>query len=388
MQFQEYFEFHDRTKLVYGPGTIKQAGREARLLGGARAVLITDGVIHGLGFPNTIIKSLEDAGIEVVLVRDDVPQDSSVTIITETSAEAKARGADVCIGIGGGSVLDTMKMVNLLITEGGDLLKNHQGAYIQERPLKPMIAIPTTAGTGSEVTFAAMVKDHDSSMKLSFVSHFFAPNVSILDPNVTLSMPKQITASTGIDALTHGIESLTSTQATPITEALSAGSIGAVHACLPVAVENGGDVEARGRMLTASCQAGLAIANSFVGVVHGVAHSIGGIAGVPHGLANSLMLPVCMEWNMEYSLDKYAIAAHAMGVAPTGDARADATAGIQKVRDLISRLGLPVRLSEVGVTEDQLDAIADLTLGDGAVYTNPRPVEDTAEVLELLKKAF
>ena len=147
-------------------------------------------------------------------------------------------------------------------------------------------------------------------------------------------------------------------------------------------------MEARGRMLTASCQAGLAIANSFVGIVHGVAHSIGGIAGVPHGLANSLMLPVCMEWNMEYCLDKYAIAAYAMGVAPTGDARADAIAGIQKVRDLIFSLGLPTRLSEAGVTQDQLEAIADLTMGDGAVYTNPRPVEDPAEVLELLKKVF
>ncbi len=125
MPLQEYFEFHDKTKLVYGPGTIDQAGTEAKLIGGTKAVLITDDVIRGLGFPDTVIESFEDAGIDVVLVRDDIPQDSNVGIITETSSQAKTKGVDLCVGIGGGSVLDTMKMVNLLLTEGGDLLKDH-----------------------------------------------------------------------------------------------------------------------------------------------------------------------------------------------------------------------------------------------------------------------
>ncbi len=251
-----------------------------------------------------------------------------------------------------------------------------------------MIAIPTTAGTGSEVTFAAVIKDHDSNMKVSYVSHFFAPNVAILDPNVTLSMPPNITAFTGMDALTHVIESLHSTESTPITDALSAGAIRSINTNLPIAVENGKDVEARGRMLIASCTAGLAFANSLVGIVHGIAHSIGGIAGVPHGLANSIMLPVCMEWNLDHCPEKYAISAHAMGVVPTGNAKADAVAGIQKVRELIAKIGLPTNLSEVGVTADQFEPIADLTMGDGTIYTNPRPVEDPADVVELLKKVF
>ena len=190
MALPEYFEFHDRTKLIYGQGAIAQTGDEAKLLGGTKAALITDSIISKLGFADTVKKSLEDAGVEVVLVRDDIPQDSDVGIITGTAAQAKAAGADICVGIGGGSVLDTMKMVTLILTEGGDLLEDHQGAYIQQRPLLPMIAIPTTAGTGSEVTFAAVVKDHDANMKIAYVSHYFAPNAGILDPNVTLTMPK------------------------------------------------------------------------------------------------------------------------------------------------------------------------------------------------------
>jgi len=388
MPLTEYFEFHDRTKMIYGPDTLNQVGEEAVKLGGKKALIVTDEVIRKLGYPDAAAKSLEAEGVEVVLIRDDVPQDSDATLINDIAGEAKDKGADFCIGIGGGSALDTMKMSNLILTEGGDLLMDHQGAYIQERPLNPMIAVPTTAGTGSEVTFAAVIKDRDADMKLGFVSHFFAPNTAILDPNLTLSMPKSVTAGTGMDALTHAIESLHSTESTPVTDAIAVGAIRLINEFLPVVMENGEDVEARGQMLIASSLAGLAFANAMVGIVHGTAHSIGGIAGVPHGLANSIMLPWSLEYNLDYCPVKYAMMAHALGVPPGGDARADAVEGIAKVRELIGKLGIPVKLSDAGVREDQLEAIADLTMGDGTIFTNPRPVEDPAEVLELLKKAF
>ena len=388
MPMPEYFEFHDRTKVVYGVDTLSQVGEESEKLGGKRALIVTDKVIAGLGYPEAIVKSLSSSGIETPLVFDDVPQDSDAAVIARAADAARDAGVDFCIGVGGGSALDSMKMTALILTEGGDLMNDHQGAYIQERPLIPMIAIPTTAGTGSEVTFAAVIKDREMNMKVGFVSHFFAPNVAILDPKLTVSMPPKITAGTGMDALTHAIESLHSTQASPMSDALAVGAIRDIYRHLPQAIESPRDLESRGRMLSASCIAGIAFSNSLVGIVHGIAHSIGGIAGVPHGLANSLMLPWCLEWNLDACPEKYAMMAHALGIKPTKDMHADAAAGIDRVRILISKTGLPTKLRDAGVTEEHLEGIANLTMGDGSIFTNPRPVEDPEEVLALLKKAF
>lgn len=389
MALKEYFEFHDRTKVIFGAGTLEQAGREAARLGGTRALVVTDGIIRGLGFADAAAKSLTDAGVEVTRIFDEVPQDSGVEMIQSLYEELKEQGgADVTVAVGGGSVLDTAKLVNLLLSEGGDLMKDHQGAYLQARPLKPLIAAPTTAGTGSEVTFAAVAKDHANHVKVGFVSHYFAPDVALLDPKLTLSMPPSVTAATGMDALTHALESLVSSESEPVAEALACGAIRRINTWLPVAVADGGNIEARGEMLIASMVAGLAFTNTFVGIVHAIAHSMGGVAGVPHGLANSLILPYGMEFNIDFCADKYALAAYSMGVAPGGDERADAEAAIAKVRDLIGKIGLPVKLSEAGVAEDQLDEIAMTTMGDGALFTNPRFPEDYTEVLELLKKAF
>ncbi|HOC94169.1 MAG TPA: iron-containing alcohol dehydrogenase [bacterium] len=388
MALAEYFQFLDRTKVIYGPGTLESAGDEVRLLGGTKALIVTDAIIRKLGYVDTAISSLKSAGVEVVAIIDDVPQDSGAQYIQNIYEKVKGAAPDVCVGIGGGSVIDTLKMVALLLKEGGDLLADHQGAYVQERPITPMLIVPTTAGTGSEITFAAVIKDHEAGMKLSYVSHYFGPNTAILDPMVTLSMPPKITAFTGMDALTHAVETLVSTEANPVTESLALGAIRMINKWLPVAVKDGENVEARGQMLLASCMAGLAFANSLVGIVHAVAHSVGAVAGVPHGLANSILLPWCMEFNVDAAAEKFALAAQAMGVALTGDDRADALAGVEKVRALVAQTGLPIKLSDVGVSEDSFEDIAALTMGDGSLFTNPRPVEDMEEVVELLKKAF
>ncbi len=388
MKLPEYFEFHDRTKVIYGQGTIKQTGEEAQKLAGTKALVVTDQPIKKLGFADTAAASLDKSGIETALLIDDVPQDSDADMINDIAARAKAAGVDICIAVGGGSVIDTTKMSNLILSEGGDLLADHQGTFLQSRPLGPMIAVPTTAGTGSEVTFAAVIKSKAQNMKVSFVSHFFAPNTAILDPEVTLTLPPTLTAGTGMDAFTHAVESLHSLQSQPIADALAADAVRRIYEYLPKAVEDGSNIDARGQMLIASCIAGLAFSNALVGIVHGIAHSVGAIAGVPHGLANSIILPYGMEFNIDFCAERYAIAARAMGVPPSGDAMRDAGAAIDKTRELIAAVGLPTKLSEVGVREDQLDSIADLTLGDGTVFTNPRMVCDTDEVLEILKKAF
>lgn len=388
MPLPEYFEFQDRTKMIFGEKTIDQVGDEAALLGGTKALIVTDAVVGKLGFVERITKSLKSAGIEAVMVFDEVPVDSDAAVVQKVYAEASEKGADITIAIGGGSVIDTAKGINILLTEGGDLMNDYQGAYLLQNPLKPFIVVPTTAGTGSEVTFAAVIKDRAQHLKISFISPFMAPNVAILDPEVTRKMPKGLTASTGMDALTHAIESMHSMTSEPVADALAFGAIRMIAKWLPKSVADGNDLEARGRMLIASSIAGLAFTNALVGIVHGIAHSLGGVCNVPHGVANSILLPWCMEWNLDYCTEQYAEVAHAMGIADSGDARADAVAGIAAVRKLTRDIGMPQTLRDVGVKEEDLPAVSETTLGDGSVVTNPRPVEDASEVLEILKRVF
>jgi alcohol dehydrogenase class IV len=388
MALPEYFEFQCRTKIKCGMDVIDEIGAEARLLGGARAVIVTDKVVRGLGFVDRMARSLAHEGVDVVHVFDDVPVDSDVNVCQRAHGIAREKGADITIAHGGGSALDTAKGMNILLSEGGDLVEDHQGAGLLTRPLKPLIAVPTTAGTGSEVTFAAVIKDPAENIKLSFYSPYLSPDTAILDPAVTQKMPPGLTAATGLDALTHCIECTVSTMASPITSALAFGAIRDIAKHLRRAVADGDDMEARGHMLVAACTAGLAFANALCGIVHGIAHSVGAISHVPHGVANAILLPWCMEWNLDHALEQYADIALAMGASPRHDARATALEGIALVRALCADIGLPQTLSQAGVQKADLAHISDITLGDGSVVTNPRPVEDEAHVLEILEKAF
>ena len=388
MPLPEYFTFQTRTKIVFGENVLDQVGTEAELLGGTKAIIVTDKIVRGLGFADRIKQSLEDAGLEVVDIFDDVPVDSDLEVCKKLYETAKSKGADITIAHGGGSVIDTAKGANILLTEGGDLREDHQGAYLLTRPLKPMIAVPTTAGTGSEITFAAVIKDNEDNLKLSFVSEYMGPDVAVLDPEVTMKMPPGLTAGTGMDALTHCIETLVSTMSDPVTDALALGGIRMISENLRTAVNQGDDVDARGNMLIAATIAGLAFANSLCGIVHAISHSVGATSHVPHGVANAILLPWCMEYNLDFCEKEYAQAAHAMGVPDSGDARADALMGIEEVRRLNADIGMPPTLSAVGVKEEDLVHISEISMGDGSMVTNPRPVEDDAEVLDILKKCF
>ena len=388
MPLPEFFQFQMPTTVMFEIGAASQTGLEAKKLGGTKALLVTDKIIRGLGLPDKIIAGLDDAGVEIALVVDDVPQDSDADLVARIHRHAADNGADICVAVGGGSVIDTTKMVNLLLTEGGDLMKDHQGAYIQQRPIGPMIAIPTTAGTGSEVTFAAVIKDAVNKMKVIFVSQHFAPDVAILDPETNVSMPPGVTAGTGMDALTHAIEALYSVQAQPLSDGLALSAIRLISRSLPVAVQDGKDIAARADMLLAACAAGIAFTNAPLGVVHALAHSIGGIAGTPHGLANAVILPWGMEFNFDTSYEKYALAAHAMGLPSSGDHKKDAVAVIDRVREINEQCGIPSKLSEVGVSRDMFEDIAMTSLGDACVFTNPRPLESHEDFLQVLEKAF
>lgn len=389
MIIPEYFEFQDRTKIVFALDAIDEVGKEAAKIGAKKIMYVTGSTARKLGFLDRMEAALKEQKIDVVATFDGIPENSEAEFVEKGRTMAEESGADMIITIGGGSILDTAKGINVLFSLGGNLLDDYQGANLITQPLKPMIAIPTTAGSASEVTFAAVILDKSENMKLAFLSPYMAPSVAILDPKVTVSMPPKLTASTGMDALTHAIEAMHSTSRTPISNALSVYAIKMIMDNLKEATDNGENLDARSNMLIASTIAGLSFSNALVGIVHALAHAAGGIAHVPHGIANSIFLPHGMEFNLESCPDVYAEVAQAMGLDVAGLSDIDAgRKAIEAVAQLTKDIGLPQKLSEVGVKEDQLETIAEFTLMDGSLVTNPREAFDPEEFLGILKKAF
>jgi alcohol dehydrogenase len=297
---------------------------------------------------------------------------------------ARERGADIIVAVGGGSVIDTAKAMRILLTEGGRL-HDYEGYNVLTRQLIPMIAIPTTAGTGSEVTAWAIIRDEVARMKLSFSSIYLAPDLAILDPQMTLSLPPELTAATGIHALVHAIESFVGSNANPISDTLALQAIDMISNNLRDATYDGSDIEPRGQMLIASCIAGMAFAGGGgLGIVHALAYAIGGAFEVHHGTANAILLPYGMQFNSLAVPNRFARIARAMGVNSGGRPEEDVIAdGIDAVRLLTVDCALPTRLRDVGVPEDALPALAETALGDVALLTNPRRAtyEDALEII-------
>jgi len=383
----ELFEYQTRTRVVYGPGIVKDIGFEASKLGGTKAVIVTDRVLRSIGLVDRVVRGLEESGVELAGIYDDVPPNSEVGVVERGAQYARGQGCDVLIAVGGGSVIDTAKGMDVLLTLGGSLL-DYQGVGVVTQPLLPLIAMPTTAGTGSEVTLAAVIKDDASGLKLEFNSPYMMPNVAVLDPEMTITLPPMLTAATGMDALTHAIEAYVSNQAEPITDALGIHAIRMIAQALPAAVKNAGDLEARGEMLLAACIAGLSFSNALCGIVHAMAHACGGRYGVPHGVANSILLPYGMEFNLDFCPERFADIAVAMSAATKrASVQRAARLSVAAVRKLSADIGLPRRLRDVGVKADGIPQLAEDALADAMMISNPRPAE-LPDVIQLLKRAY
>lgn len=381
----EFFEFLLRPRVLYKAGLVRELGPEVSRMG-SRALIVADRGVVVAGLLDQPRAGL-DGSVEVVGLFDDVPANSSVAVVERGAAFAREHGADVIVAVGGGSPIDTAKCMRILLGEGGQL-HDYQGYNLLERPLVPMIAIPTTAGTGSEVTPFAVIRDEQAHLKLTFSSPFLAPELAVLDPEMTRTLPQRLTAATGMDALTHAIESFVSSEANPISESLGIYAIDVISNNLRAATHQGEDLEARGQMLVASCMAGMAFASGFVGIIHAMAHAIGGSFEVHHGTANSILLPYGMDFNSSAAPHRFSRIARAMGVNAGGRAEEDVIAdGIAAVRSLAADCELPARLRDVGVPEDALPALAETALTDAAIFTNPRPAS-YEEVLELLRAAW
>lgn len=388
----EFYQFFHPTKMIFGKGISCDFAHELEELNAKKYFIVSDHVIHDLGLLEDIRNGLQQEGFTITGQFLDVPQDASLAAVQKVSRQASETKAQGLIAIGGGSVIDTAKAANFTFSEGGDLVEDYSGAGTLARPLKPLVVIPTTAGTGSECTSVAVVYDVENKVKLAFSDRFLLPDIAVLDPLMTRSLPPGLTASTGMDALTHAVESYIGIDASPHSEAMAAAAVKLIFNNIVRATENGDDLEARGAMLIAANMAGTAFSHSMVGCVHSMAHVVGAAFRVPHGIANAILLPHGLEYNFRECGEKIAQLAPFMEVDISGlsvDNAAEKT--IEAVRDLnrkLNRAGnIPLRLRDTGVTRDSLAALAEAAVEDGASLYNPREVV-AGEILVHLENAY
>lgn len=364
-----------KAKLSAGPGLAGGLGDECVRNGWQRPFVVTDrGVEATSGFAR-VVEGL-GRGATVAGIYAGVLPDTGVDIVAEGADLARAAGSDCLVAVGGGSVIDTAKGMAAVLTLGQSLLEL-EGYNTIDRPLLPVIAVPTTAGSGSEVTTMAVIRDRERGVKLSYVSPYLTPDLAILDPELTLSLSPWLTTCTAMDALSHAVEAYLSTEANPYTDALALAAVGMIVPTLPVALRRSDDLEARYRLLVASSMAGMAFGVALVGCVHAMAHALGGVLKVPHGLANAILLPYGMAYNLPVREQRLRDLARAAGVDDI----------IAAARTLGTSTGIPASLKAAGVPWDRLDEVAELAVLDGAIYTNPREAA-AADLLNLLQQAY
>ncbi len=376
----------------FGFGAANLVGAEAKNLGATKKVfVVTDAGIVAAGLLQSVLDSLAAAGLDVELF-DQTPPNPTTTAVDAAAVQFKESGAELIIALGGDSAIDAAKAVRILaggppeakcaeyaLMLGDDVLPL---PTVPQMP--PMIAIPTTAGTGAEVTPWGLVTDEARKLKMGVGGPATIPTVALIDPAMTLTLPPHLTAATGMDALTHLIEAYVSTNMAPIAlDALILDGIGRVGRFLRLAVAQPAHEQAREEMLLASMLGGTAISSRWLGAAHSLAHQLSGIAHVHHGLACALMLPAQMQFSLPGALDRYAQVAQALDPIPVpGSVREEAERGVTAVRQLMIDIDLPLRLRDVGVTEAMIPELADNAIIDLNWTTNPRAI--TRDQMEML----
>jgi len=361
------------TRIVYGDNAATEAAAECKRLCATRALIVTDAGVVKAGLVERVTGPLNKSGIATEVYSGVVgnPRDEHAAAAT---AAYKAAKADIVIAVGGGSAIDVAKIVRICASHDGPLADYDDARGGSDRivnAVPPMIAIPTTAGTGSEVGRSGVVTMAATGKKTIFFAPRLLPNVAILDPHMTTSMPPHITAATGFDALTHSIEALCTTMHHPMAEAIALASIELTADHLVSAVKDGTNLAARGAMLQAAAF-GAAAFQKGLGACHSLAHPLSTEVDMHHGLANALCLPAVLDFNRPVAEKKLAKIARLFGVRADSDANA-AAACSDAIRQFRSQLGLPSGLAAAGIREDQLARLADLAFADPCHSENPRP---------------
>lgn len=389
------FEYSCPTKIVCGESSLRKLPTELRDLEVTKPLLLTDANLLKLGVTAHAIEPLEEAGIPYALF-DRIPPDSSLDVVNEVASIYREQGCDGIIALGGGSVIDTGKGAGASLSCEGADFASLQGSEILRGGIPPFVAIPTTAGTGSEVTLVAVVADTEAHAKLSYTSYHLVPDVAILDPVLTQSLPPKLTATTGMDALTHAIEAYTSIQKNPVSDAFATKAVQIIAKNLPTACAEGGNADARTNLALGSLMAGAAFSNAMVGIVHSIGHSLGGLCHIPHGQAMTMLLPHCASYNVSKGvhrglygellpfLSPEKAAALPAGASDEERDKAFVECLFEMNRSFHDLYGVPLKLSELGVDHDDLEAVAVQARYDGSALYNASEitVETAMEILE------
>ncbi|MGA7677651.1 MAG: aldehyde dehydrogenase family protein [Dehalococcoidia bacterium] len=379
------FSYHCPTNVIASHGALASISKAVVDLGCCRALILTDSGVRKAGLAQLVKDALADFCMGTY---DKIMSDPDLETVDAATAMARELKADCIVSVGGGSVIDTAKGVCVTLKNGGKA-NDYLNFLVLTEPQTPHIAIPTTAGTGSEVTNEAVLTSHGAGRKLYIVDDRIFPNVAILDPRFTMSLPKDMTVSTAMDAMTHAIEAMTSTMANPICDGMALQAIRLINENLPLVVADGKNEKARLNMQLAATMAGWAFTIPQVGLAHGMAHTIGTLHHVPHGAACGIVLPKVMRYNVDHAADKLAQVAQTLGVNTAGMKERDAAlAAADAVEALMTKVGHPMRLRDMGVPEENLAICAFHAIADTAVIFNARPVSDPNDIIQIYTQAY
>jgi choline dehydrogenase len=371
------------TRLVHGPGAVNGLAEELTALGVSRPMLVTDPGVVAAGLTDRVLPQLDGA-----VVFQDVRPNPDIELVDRAADAYREAGCDGVVGLGGGSSLDTAKAVGVVAAHGGSIARYEWGRDPIEHRIPPLVAVPTTAGTGSEVTLWAVITDHDRKLKFNVGgTPLIGAHVALIDPELMLGLPPAVTAATGMDALSHAVECYTCDYHQPFADAVALHAIELVARWLRIAVHEGGNLEARTHMAHAATLGGMAYGTESAGAAHAMSQSAGGVHDCPHGALTARVLgPVC-EYNVPASPERYARIAQGLGVDTAGmDTLEAAQAGVEELYRLTDDVGIP-SLQELGFSVDEIPMLARMAFEDPQTHGNPREV-DVAAYTEIYRNAF
>lgn len=378
------FDFHTPTRVVFGPGTLARLGELARELGASRVLLVTDPGLESVGHPQRAQASLKHAGLEVS-VFDDVEENPTSKHVDIGVRFARSLGIDLIVSVGGGSAMDCAKGINFLLTNGGKM-SDYKGFGKAKKPMLPSIGVPTTSGTGSEAQSYALIADEKSHLKMACGDRKAAFNTAILDPELTVTQPIKVTALTGIDALSHAVESYVTTKRNPVSQMFAREAWKLLEINLEKVLHEPTNLEARGAMQMGAFLAGTAIENSMLGVCHACANPLTAHYGITHGLAIGILLPHVIRFNARAVPELYCDLAEETGLK-NGHVESASDALAERLVALMHLAHLPTSLGACGVSRGILPLLSEEASQQWTARFNPRPVTET-EILSLYESAL
>lgn len=377
---------HVAPEIIFGRGALSQVGESALRLGANKVFVVSDEGVINAGWVEKALHYLKASGLqyEIFYGLTSNPKDDE---ISEGLNKYLQSGCDAILAVGGGSPVDVAKSIATVATNGGEI-RDFEGVNKITKPLPPMLAVPTTAGAGSEVTQFAIVVDKKRKLKMAIISRSLVPDIAIVDPEVLQTKSARLTAATGMDALSHAVEAFVSLAATPLTDVHALNAIRLISTNLRESVACRTNMEAKVNMAMASLQAGLALSNAILGLSHAMVHQVDGLLDTHHGESNARILPYVMEYNLIACPGRYRQIAEAMGEDVTGlSARAAAEKAVKAVRRLVDDIGLNKGLAEMGLKEEYLPELSKNALKDACLITNPRDAGED-EIVEIYRRAM